>query len=359
MARSLQVLDELLNILSCEECKCNREYALIFHGGAGNIISNDIYTNPNNEHRQSLFKELGKILQSAHRFCEMGLNGKLSAVDIAEKVVILLEDSPYFNAGKGATFTNSGHHELEASIMNGKDLKCGAVSLLNNLRNPISAAVDIMNTTKHVYLIGDGAKKHLEHLLTNTNYYETNNRTPPSFEDPSYFWTEKWQKKYEKMKKEQEMKAVLSENEGFETVGCVVMLKGDVAAATSTGGMTYKLNGRIGDSPIIGAGTYADNKYGAVSCTGIGEEFMRRVSAYDIIARSKYCKISLQQAIEVHLNECFDDGVGGAIAVDSKGNFGIAFNTTLMIRGYLSSDNRNFGHIGLLKDDLQTVCFDD
>ena len=142
------------------------------------------------------------------------------------------------------------------------------------------------------------------------------------------------------------------------TVGCTVMLKGNVAAATSTGGMTYKLDGRIGDSPIIGAGTYANNKYGAISCTGIGEEFIKHVTAYDIIARVKYCKISLQQAIEDHLEECFESGVGGAIAVDKCGQIGIAFNTTGMIRGYLTSKNKQNGYVAILNDDTQTVEFD-
>lgn len=149
-----------------------------------------------------------------------------------------------------------------------------------------------------------------------------------------------------------------SETDEFEgnTVGCVVMLRGDVAAATSTGGMTCKMNGRIGDSPIIGAGTYADNKYGAISCTGKGEEFIRNVSAYDIIARVKYCNHTLQQAIEGHLKENFDGGVGGAIAVNGAGNFGIAFDTTGMNRGYFKHGDE-VGYVAVLKDDTQTVGF--
>eukprot|EP00483_Globobulimina_turgida_P006233 UN06243 len=230
---------------------------------------------------------------------------------------------------------------MEASIMNGKDLKCGAVSLLNNIKNPISAAIDIMNTTDHICLIGNGAKMQLIDLLLDTspnNYYNANKRIPPTFESDQYFYTDKRWNAYQKTKKIN--KTMRSEDEDqfnqfentvqkydgmdddtFEgnTVGCVVMLRGNIAAGTSTGGMTFKLDGRIGDSPIIGAGTYADNKYGAISCTGKGEEFMRHVSGYDVIARVKYCKISLQKALENHLNESFEEGVGGAVSVDNKG----------------------------------------
>eukprot|EP01083_Nonionella_stella_P174521 605247_1 len=329
--------------------------------------------------RIPLFAELKQILQSAHQYCQMGVNGKLTTLDIVEKVVILMEHSPFFNCGKGSVFNKDGKHEMEASIMNGKDLKCGAVSGLTNIKNPISVAHDIMNTTNHIYLIGKGATQHIQNLLLNTqpqNYYEAHQRTPPSFENNEYFWTEKRWNAYQKVKMQNLGKAIRSEDEDkliqsnsppgqqhdgadddiFEgnTVGCVVMLKGNVAAATSTGGMTYKLNGRVGDTPIIGAGTYADNKFGAISCTGNGEEFMRHVTAYDIIARVKYCKISLEQAIKDHLNECFEPGTGGAVAVNSDGVIGIGFNSTGMIRGHFDS-HCDSGYVGVMKDDIQSV----
>ena len=136
------------------------------------------------------------------------------------------------------------------------------------------------------------------------------------------------------------------------------MLNGNVAAATSTGGMTYKLNGRVGDTPIIGSGTYADNNYGAISCTGCGEDFMKHVTAYDIIARVKYCKISLQKAIEDHLKESFEPGTGGAVSVDKNGNFGIAFDTSGMVRGYFNSNDKQYGHVAILKEDQEMVDFD-
>eukprot|EP01083_Nonionella_stella_P305581 1066507_1 len=140
------------------------QYALVFHGGAGNLSTNANMA----KKRIPLFAELKQILQSAHQYCQMGVNGKLTALDIVEKVVILMEHSPFFNCGKGSVFNKDGKHEMEASIMNGKDLKCGAVSGLTNIKNPISVAHDIMNTTNHIYLIGKGATQHIQNLTQHT-----------------------------------------------------------------------------------------------------------------------------------------------------------------------------------------------
>ena len=199
-----------------ESCCKNLEYALAFHGGAGNISCNA----NNAKKRVPLKKVLKQILKSAYNYCQLGLKGELTAMDIVEKVVILFENSSHFNAGKGSVFSKSGKHEMEASVMNGKDLKCGAVSLLKNIKNPVSAAIDIMNTTNHIYLIGDGAKQHIKQLLLNTdpyNYYEKQNRKPPSFENDKYFFSEKRWTSYSKIKRQNEQglinKTIRSEDE--------------------------------------------------------------------------------------------------------------------------------------------------
>ena len=217
-----------------------------------------------------------------------------SALDAVEYGVKLLEDEILFNAGRGSVYAANGKHELESSIMNGKDLKCGAVSLATNIRNPVSLARQIMQSTPHNYIIGD----EVERIARESGLELVEN---------SYFDCEKRLKQFETARARDAIALDhnVSDNGNVQnqlreqgskdktgTVGCVCMLDGNIAAATSTGGMTNKLSGRIGDSPIIGAGTYADNETCAVSCTGIGEEFMRYVAAYDISARMRYGKVS-------------------------------------------------------------------
>ena len=198
---SLKQLDNLLGSFDTNETKENRndniietsaqndnglQYALIFQGGAGNIS-----TNVNNaKKRVPMAKVMKQILKSAYNYCQLGLKGELTAIDIVESCAAF-ENSSHFNAGRGSVFTKTGKHEMEASIMNGKDLKCGAVALLNNIKNPISIATDIMNTTQHIYMSGNGVKQHIQHLLLNDkpyNYYEKNKRKPPMFENERYFW---------------------------------------------------------------------------------------------------------------------------------------------------------------------------
>lgn len=219
----LQTLDaEKVNEYDAIDRKSTKlpQYALAFHGGAGNISCNT----SNAPQREAVFQTLKHILKSAHNFCELGLRGELSATDIAEKVVSLFENAPEFNAGKGSVFNQSGKHEMEASIMRGTDLKCGAVSLLNNIKNPICAARDIMESTNHIYLAGKGAVQHIAHLLNDpkpSNFYESTKRTATSFEDSEYFFTEKRWNSFQRVKRRNAetsaMETMLSEDEKHTT----------------------------------------------------------------------------------------------------------------------------------------------
>jgi beta-aspartyl-peptidase (threonine type) len=248
----------------------------------------------------------------------------------------ILEDSPLFNAGKGSVFTADGKNEMDASIMDGKTLKAGAVAELRTIKNPITAALCVMEQSQHVMMVGAGAEK----FVTKTCRCET--------ADTSYFFDQKrWdqlQKAKQKEKMESEHGSIQKEQEyKFGTVGVVALDKnGNIAAGTSTGGMTNKKYGRVGDSPIIGAGTYANNKTCGVSCTGHGEYFIRSVVAHDMSALMEYKKLSVQQAAEEVINKKLKEmgGEGGLIAMDAKGNITMTFNTPGMYRGYMKSDGK-------------------
>jgi len=241
-----------------------------------------------------------------------------SASAIVVDVIKILENSPLFNAGKGAVFTHDGKNEMDASIMNGKTKNAGAVAGVTRIKNPITAAFEVMINSNHVLLSGYGANK-----------FATIQKL--EMVDPSYFYTdEKWNSLQKALKKEKD------EFSKMGTVGCVVLDKyGNLAAGTSTGGMTNKKFGRIGDSPIIGAGTYADNKTCAVSATGHGEYFIRYTVAYDISARMKYLDESIDKAATTVIkNLKIKGGNGGVICIDSKGNISMPFNTLGMFRGF-------------------------
>ncbi|RMI19351.1 MAG: isoaspartyl peptidase/L-asparaginase, partial [Calditrichaeota bacterium] len=259
-----------------------------------------------------------------------------SSLDAVEQTIRVLEDSPLFNAGKGAVFTNAGTNELDASIMDGATLQAGAVAGVKRVKNPISLARLVMEKSPHVMLAGDGAD-----AFAKENGLE--------LVDPHYFYTEQryqqWQRVLQREKEKQQSQsraapdAASSEADEppLGTVGVVALDKqGNLAAGTSTGGMTNKRWGRVGDSPIIGAGTYADNRTCAVSCTGHGEYFIRLNVAHDISALMAYKGLSVQEAAEEVILKKLTQlgGTGGVIAIDRNGNIAMPFNTSGMYRGY-------------------------
>ena len=287
------------------------DYVLVIHGGAGTILKENMTP----EKEKAYMEKLGEALNAGERVLKTGG----SSLDAVTQAVLVMENSPLFNAGKGAVYTAAGVNEMDASIMNGKDMKAGAVTGVRHIKNPILGARAVMEETPHVLLTGAGAE-------------ELARKTGLELVDSSYFFTESRWNSYLRAKEKVEKHG---------TAGAVALDKqGNLAAATSTGGMTYKMKGRVGDSPIIGAGTYADNATCAVSATGHGEYFMRYVVAYDITALMKYKSMSLQQAAEeviMHKLKAVG-GDGGIIAVDKDGNVSMTFNTPGMYRAYVRSD---------------------
>jgi beta-aspartyl-peptidase (threonine type) len=247
-----------------------------------------------------------------------------TSLDAVEQVIRFLEDDPNFNAGRGAVFNAAGGHELDASIMEGQTRHCGAVASLKTVKNPISLARLVMSKTRHVLLVGDGAEQFAGAMKVDRV-------------ENSYFSTPE---KYEELKQARAKAAEPQQHKG--TVGCVALDKhGNLAAGTSTGGLTNKMFGRVGDSPIIGAGTYADNATCAVSCTGTGEEFIRHAVAYDISAQMAYKKVPLDAAVQNVLTAKLARGIGGIIAVDHDGNIVMKFNTGGMARAAADSSGRH------------------
>ncbi|WP_321296404.1 isoaspartyl peptidase/L-asparaginase [Marinifilum fragile] len=308
----------LLLIVSCNNSNQKLEkleYALCIHGGAGTILKK----NMSPEKEKEYFDKLDEALTVGDSVLKNGG----SALDAVELTIHVLENSPLFNAGKGSVFTHSGKNELDASIMWGKDLNAGAVAGVGNIKNPISAARKVMENSEHVMLSGKGASMFAE-------------QEGLTIVDSSYFFTEdRWNYLQQILKKEREMKRT----DRHGTVGCVALDKeGNLAAGTSTGGMTNKRFGRIGDSPIIGAGTYANNKTCAVSCTGHGEYFIRLGIARDISSLMEYQNLSLNDATDIVLNKLNQiDGLGGFVALDKYGNPAMKMNTSGMYRGYVNS----------------------
>jgi beta-aspartyl-peptidase (threonine type) len=255
------------------------------------------------------------------------LKDKGLAIDAVEAVVKQLEDNPLFNAGRGSVFTHEGRNEMDASIMEGKTLMAGAISGVYNVKNPITLARTVMESSEHVFLSGGGAVDFAKKMGI-------------PLESDDYFFV---QYRYDQLQKARENDEIILDHtivknnneKKFGTVGAVALdAYGNLAAATSTGGMTNKQHGRIGDSPIIGAGTYANNKTCAVSCTGHGEYFMRSVVAYDISCLMEYKGLSLKQACDfvIHDKLLKLGGEGGLVAVDHEGNIEMPFNTEGMYR---------------------------
>jgi L-asparaginase / beta-aspartyl-peptidase len=308
-----------------EEPSMNKP-ALAVHGGAGTIERSSMTPEREKEYRAGI--------ENALRAGEKILRGGGSALDAVEASVRVLEDDPHFNAGKGAVFTSAGTNEMDAAIMNGKTLAAGAVAGVQHVRNPISLARAVMEKSKHVFMIGAGAEE-----------FAKRNRI--ELVDAKYFFTqERWDalKKIEAAEKSgaHAEKKFITDGERHGTVGAVARdTQGNLAAATSTGGTTNKLPGRVGDSPVIGAGTYADNASCAVSCTGDGEYFIRAAVAHEISALMLERGMSLREASETALAKAQKlGGTGGLVAVDKNGNVALPFNTSGMYRGFFAPDGQ-------------------
>jgi beta-aspartyl-peptidase (threonine type) len=303
------------------------QFAIAIHGGAGG--NPDKWTA---EEKQLRLDGLKEALQHGRDRLSKGD----SALDVVESVVRILEDNPVFNAGRGCVLTAAGEHELDASIMDGATRACGAVAGVRTVKNPISLARLVMTKTPHVLLSGDGAEAFAEAQgveRANADYFRTEKQL------------ESWRKWKERDDQEKKSTSMITNPEDplfyLGTVGCVALdQKGNLAAATSTGGMLAKRWGRVGDSPIVGAGTIADNRTCAVSCTGVGEQFIRNSIAHDVSARILYAKQDLQQATKAAIHDVLPSDTGGLISVDRHGNLSLPFNTPGMSRGAADSKGR-------------------
>lgn len=298
-----------------------QKISIAIHGGAGTLLKGQMTSEKEKEYRKIL-----KIsIDLGYKLLEQGA----TAVEAVHLAVTVLEDSPLFNAGKGSVFTADETHEMDAAIMDGKTLNAGAVSLVTGIKNPISLARDVMEKSDHVFLAGEGALKFAKTL----NY---------SLQEESYFYDEFRHQQWLEIKDSDSFQLDHSTkiDSKFGTVGAVACdSNGNIAAATSTGGMTNKKFGRIGDSPMIGAGNYANNKTCAISCTGSGEFFIRGVVAYDVSCLMEHKGLSLEAAASEVINHRILEigGDGGLIAVDAKGNVALPFNTEGMYRAFKTS----------------------
>jgi len=298
-----------------------KEWALVIHGGAG-VITRDLMT----PERDSAYRQvLSVALETGANILSEGG----TAVDAVEKTIQVMENSPLFNAGRGAVFTNKGTNEMDAAIMDGSDLNAGSVAGIMTIKNPISAARAVMEKSVHVMLSGQGASEFaVEHGLEQA--------------DSSYFYTDH---RYRQL-----TEAINREKNG--TVGCCALDKnGNLAAGTSTGGMTNKRYNRIGDAPVIGAGTYANNSTCAVSATGHGEYFIRWTVAHDISALIEYNDMNLIQAADLVINKKLVEagGSGGVVSLDKYGNIAMPFNSEGMFRGYVDSEGK--GGVYIYRDE--------
>lgn len=288
------------------------EFAIVVHGGSGNISHENIPE----DFRKGYIDVLSRALDTGFLILQSGA----SSLDAVEAAIRIMEDSPLFNAGKGAVFTHEGKNELDASIMDGSTLNAGAVASVTDIRNPISAARKVMEQSEHVMLTGAGASRFAREQGL-------------EIVDSSYFYTERrWRSLQQQLKE--------NAAEKYSTVGCVALDKnGNLAAGTSTGGMSNKMFGRVGDTPIIGAGNYANNKTCAVSATGHGEFFIRYTVTHDISALMEYKNLPLSEAARQVIHDKLEPagGKGGIIAVDNQGNVVMEFNTSGMFRGYATS----------------------
>ncbi|MFD2915000.1 isoaspartyl peptidase/L-asparaginase family protein [Psychroserpens luteus] len=299
-------------------------FSIAIHGGAGTLVKGMMTSELEAKYRA----DLKNALDQGYTILENGG----TAVDAVEKAVQVLEDSPLFNAGKGSVFTATGSHEMDASIMDGKTLNAGGVSLITGIKNPVSLSRDVMEKSEHVFLAGEGAMQFAKEL----DY---------KLEEPSYFYDEFRHKQWLEIKDTDsfQLDHATKKDSKFGTVGAVACdQNGNIAAATSTGGMTNKKWGRVGDSPMIGAGNYANNKTCAISCTGSGEFFIRGVVAYDVACLMEHKNMSVQEASNEVINKRILEigGDGGLIAVDTKGDIAMPFNTEGMYRASKTSEGK-------------------
>ena len=298
---------------------------LVIHGGAGNISRENISA----EQQQQYEAKMAEALMAGYGILEAG-GSSSEAVIVALEI---LENSPLFNAGVGAVLTKEGKIELDASIMEGNGLNAGAVAGVTTIKSPIRAAYEVMVSSEHVMLIGKGAEQFAE-------------KQGLEMVETSYFQTERRQNQWKKLNDGKDSKGDLSDLDDvrkFGTVGAVALdREGNLAAGTSTGGIMNKMYGRVGDSPIIGAGTYADNRTCAVSATGAGEYFIRLTIARDIAAQMEYSGLDIAESVRREIHEKLPalGGDGGVIALDAKGNFTMQFNTKGMFRGYIDGKKK-------------------
>lgn len=312
-------------------------FGIVIHGGAGTILKKNMSDSLEIAYRE----KLEEAIRAGHTILNNGGN----AMQAVTATINIMEDSPLFNAGKGAVFTNEGTNELDASVMDGATLNAGAVAGVTHIKNPIDLAVEVMDNSNHVLLAGKGAE-----VFAQTRGIE--------LVDPSYFYTERRFKSMQRAKEAEQVE--LDHNEStsalnskevyldpfindykYGTVGCAALdKKGNLAAGTSTGGMTNKRWNRIGDAPIIGAGTYANNATCAVSSTGWGEYFIRGMVAHDISAQMEYKNATLENAAQNVIQEKLTQlgGTGGIVAIDQNGNVAMEFNTAGMYRAHMNRD---------------------
>ncbi len=297
-------------------------FSIAIHGGAGTLVKGMMTPELEIQYKSAL----KLALDTGYTVLKSGG----SAIEAVETAVVSLEDSPLFNAGKGSVFTATESHEMDASVMDGNSLNAGAVSLITGIKNPISLARDVMEKSEHVFLAGEGAMQFAKQL----NY---------STENAAYFYDELRHQQWLEIKDTDsfQLDHSVKKDSKFGTVGAVACdQKGNIAAATSTGGMTNKKWGRVGDSPMIGAGNYANNKTCAISCTGSGEFFIRGVVAYDVACLMEHKNMSLTDAANevIHKRILEIGGDGGLIAVDTNGNIAMPFNTEGMYRACKNSN---------------------
>ncbi len=299
--------------------------AMVIHGGAGTILREKMTP----EREAAIRAALTEALQAGYRILEKGG----SSLDAVEAAVCILEDSPLFNAGRGSVFTSAGKNEMDAAIMDGATKKAGAVASVKGIKNPIRAARKVMEQTSHVMLVGEGAERFAREQGL-------------QFEDSAYFFTqERWDELQRAKQKEKEHGSLVLPHAHMGTVGAVALDRsGNLAAATSTGGTTNKRWGRVGDTPIVGAGTYADNATCAVSCTGRGEIFIRSAAAHEVSTLMRYEGLSVDKAAKRVVHEELvalgGEGTGGLIALDRQGRFALECNTPGMYRGYVAADGK-------------------
>ncbi|MBV9959900.1 MAG: isoaspartyl peptidase/L-asparaginase [Acidobacteria bacterium] len=301
------------------ETKEERKLALVIHGGAG-TISRALMS----DEREAAYR--AGLQQALRRGWEV-LSGGGLALDAVEAAVCVMEDNPLFNAGRGSVFTHNERHEMDAAIMSGEDLRAGAVAAVDGIKNPIKLARRVMEATEHVLMCGSGA----EEFAREAGF---------EFAPPEYFFDELRYEQLLQARREDEVRLDHTPLKKFGTVGAVALdTRGHLAAATSTGGMTNKRFGRVGDTALIGAGTYADDQTCAISCTGHGEFFIRTVAAHEIVSLMKYKGFTLKEAAEqvVHVTLPELGGEGGLIAVDRTGNISLPFNSEGMYRAWMTS----------------------